>query len=199
MSWTGLGLWWLLQSTAAKRSTWGCAVPRLVWVLRHFPPVSLKRAVTHCKHGRGTSHCGLQTCWLTINMPGHQQTTVATSAERCSALQGLSARKCFVRAWDCGGIHNLWLQTAPPEAVQFQGFCDCSVSSLQSLLSEPVPIGKMMIARARVGSKHASSPQTCQAASQPWPLPTLSAALRFKDYAKNCSELAWDYGGFCNL
>ena len=54
-----------------------------------FPPVSLKRAVTHRKHVGETSHCGLQTCWLTTNMPGRQQTTAATSAERCSALQGL--------------------------------------------------------------------------------------------------------------
>ena len=34
-----------------------------------FPPVSLKRAVTHRKHVGETSTCGLQTCWLTTNMP----------------------------------------------------------------------------------------------------------------------------------
>ena len=53
--------------------------------------------------------------------------------------------------------------------------------------------------RAIAGSKHAGSPQTCQAASKPRPLPALSAALRSKDYARECSELAWDCGGFCNL
>ena len=167
-------------------------------MLRQFPPVSLKRAVPHRKHVGGTSHCELQTCWLTTNMPGRQQTTAATSAERCSALQGL-CKKISARACACGGFCNLWLQNAPHEAVQFQGWCECSVSFLQSLLREPLLIANMSVERAIAGSKHAGSPQTCQAASKPRLLPALSAALRAKDYARKCSELAWDCGGFCNL
>ena len=136
---------------------------------------------------------------------GSPQTCQAASKPR--SLPALSAalrskdyaRKCSERAWDCGGFCNLWLQTAPHEAVQFQGLCECSVSSLQSLLSEPLLIANMSVERAIAGSKHAGSPQTCQAASKPRPLPALSAALRSKDYAKKCSELAWDCGGFCNL
>ena len=122
---------------------------------------------------------------------GSPQTCQAASKPRplpalSAALRSKDyARKCSERAWDCGGFCNLWLQNAPHKAVQFQSLCECSVSSLQSLGSELLLIANMSVERAIAGSKHAGSPQTCQAASKPRPLPALSAALRSKDYAKN--------------
>ena len=50
------------------------AVASVLYSGSQFPPVSLKRAGTHRKHVGETSNCGLQTCWLTTNMPGRPQT-----------------------------------------------------------------------------------------------------------------------------
>ena len=55
-----------------------------------------------------------------------------------------------------------------PNAVLLQSrqFCTLAVSSLQSLLSEPLLIANMSEKRAIAGSKHAGLPQTCPAASK---------------------------------
>ena len=50
--------------------------------------------------------------------------------------------------------------------LQSRQFCTLAVSSLQSLLSEPLLIANMSEKRAIAGSKHAGLPQTCQAASK---------------------------------
>ena len=70
---------------------------------------------------------------------------------------------------------------------------------LQFLLSEPLLIANMSEGRPVAGSNRAGSPRTCQGASEAWPLPALSAALRSKGYARECSALAWNCCGFYNL
>ena len=110
------------------------------------------------------------------NSPGHPQTCRSRLQSTCHHVSAVT-RSVF-----SGHPHAVLLRS--------RQFCPLAVSSLQSLLSEPLLIANMSEERAIAGSKHAGSPQTCQAASKLRPPPALSAALRSKDYATEGSELA---------